>query len=133
MNVIFVILAVIATWIVSLITMPVVSIVILIPFCSIIPKLDEKKKKAALVTLQSITYGLSTFLGLMAGVFILKKVMMVRFFPLLVALLVLSCLAHLARPKSAVIPAQKITVTDKIANIIGTILGSVIAYLFLYR
>lgn len=133
MNAVVVTLAVIVTFVVSLIAMPIFGFVILLPFCWTIPKLDEKKKKAAMVTLQSITYGLSTFLGLMAGTVILKKVNMVRFFPLLVVLLALSCLTHLGRSKSAVIPTQKLTVLDKIANVLGTVLGSVAAYLFVCR
>ncbi len=83
---------------------------------------------------KTLCYTAADFAGLAAGYAILSAGDMVRFFPIVIAVIVFSCFLHQSRSKGRAgrveVPLTKL---DKIANVIGTIVSIVLGYLLLYR
>lgn len=140
-TVFFILAAVIVTFITSMVAMLLVGIILVIisgacikivtgelpqSLGSSYPRLDFLFK--------TLCYTTADFAGLAAGYAVLSAGGLLRFFPIVIAVIVFSCFLHLSRSKGRAgrveVPLTKL---DKIANVTGTIISIALGYLFLYR
>jgi len=141
-TVLIILATVIVTWIVSMVATLVVGIilVILIGVCikMITGELPQSQSLAHSYRhldffVKTLSYSISQFAGFAAGFAVLSAGGLLRLFPVLIAVVALSCLLHLSRSTGRVgrmeVPLTKL---DKVANIIGTVTAIVLGYLFLY-
>lgn len=133
MRTIFVIFAaLVVTMVVAIIAMPLFAFVILLPFAWRIQYASERYKSSVLTMLQTLCYGLSQFAALVAGAAVLRSSNLMRFFPLLIAGIALSCLRHVDR-RTTLIKGRQLKKGDIIANIVSTVIAIVAAYLVVSR
>ena len=129
MAVLIVIAAIVLMMVVGLIAMPVTGFVLLLPFCRIIPRLKKNIRSPIMYLLRTFCYTISDFVALITGASVLRISNLMKYFPILIFLMILSGLHH------GLLASRKMTVTESqrdevfVANICGSIAGSIAAYL----
>ena len=83
--------------------------------------------------LQTFAYSAGQFIGILAGAMVLKSSDLMRFFPLLIGVIVVSCLISLSRSTTrAGGKEQPLTKKDKAANVVSTVVAILASLLFIY-
>jgi hypothetical protein len=124
MDVLIVISAIVLMMVVAIVAMPVTVFALLLPFAWIIVRLSDKVKSAVDCLLRTVCYTLSNFVGLIAGASVLRISNLMKWFPILICLMIMSGLKHgsLSSRKVTVKKSQKDVVF--VANVVGSILAS---------
>ncbi|MBA3016794.1 MAG: hypothetical protein KJ550_07870 [Proteobacteria bacterium] len=130
-----IILASIATFAISLIAVPIFTLVYMFTI-GFLTSIAENKtfKDIVIVVMQLLTYLTADFCGLALGIKILKNQNNESYYPLLIAIVIFSSISYfIKRFTFYTKEAETLNIRQKVLNIIGTLLASGIAVkLFIY-